>query len=241
MITTLLSRAFFMGLHSLMALSQGADLERLRNVFQESFYTSYISGECGRNIQRFILDAKKTYPDLDLSGAIIAKFTRHDGQTELHTLIGFDTRKEKREAREAPPFPPRGRLTPLRLSTEVLETEKKGVSRWMYHVILVADGMVFDLDFTNAPSVIDLKSYFSRMFLPHTDTPLYAIEGRYRHFDEIYPDLMANLKIMTSDAEHITSEGLPRLTQEFHPSLFFNLYPSDFDFQAPESFDSRSP
>jgi hypothetical protein len=39
---------------------------------------------------------------------------------------------------------------------------------WGFHVILIADNHVFDLDFTNQPKVLPLKKYFTEMFVPKT-------------------------------------------------------------------------
>lgn len=37
---------------------------------------------------------------------------------------------------------------------------------WGFHVILIADNYVFDLDFTNQARVLPLKKYFIEMFVP---------------------------------------------------------------------------
>lgn len=41
-----------------------------------------------------------------------------------------------------------------------------GRTNWNYHAIFVADGQVFDFDFTNKPKVLKLEAYYSEQFIP---------------------------------------------------------------------------
>lgn len=53
---------------------------------------------------------------------------------------------------------------------------------WSFHVVLVADGFVFDYDFTNRPRVLPADDYFFEMFVPQgpTDLPQYRFEKTIR-------------------------------------------------------------
>jgi hypothetical protein len=123
-------------LYVCMAEALAADVPGLRSLFEASFRSSYEVRHCGRNIDRFLRSAQAQ--GLNLQGAHYVKLTGS----------GFF---------ELPPLQRRGSSAPGVFMADGL---------WYFHVILVADGMVFDFDFTNRPRVLPVVDYLREMFVP---------------------------------------------------------------------------
>ncbi|MBL7714218.1 MAG: hypothetical protein JNL01_02045 [Bdellovibrionales bacterium] len=128
-----------------------ADIAAITQQFRASFRddTIYTDGRCGPNVTRFIDILKNKR--INIRGLQIVEIKDRG----LSSLEG------------AHPYLARGRGS-LQRNGPCAErgTRAPGEAEWFHHVILTADGMVFDFDYTNNPTVVTLNEYFITMFLP---------------------------------------------------------------------------
>ena len=119
----------------------------LDELFEERFYSNYISGKCGDNITSFVAEAKKN--KYDLHNASIIEIT--NAGFSVFGLLNVEFARES--GRLNPEFPASGfRNLP-------------GERNWYHHVIFEKDGYIYDFDFGNAPQVTPRDDYFEKMFL----------------------------------------------------------------------------
>lgn len=118
-----------------------ADVERLKALFEKNFHTFYQEGKCGQNIERLVRAAVRQ--GIDLSGAEVVHLENQGLDT-----FGMVAAHQARE-------------------TVDWDGNRVGIDmNWFFHVVLLADGYVFDFDFRNVPTVLDVRSYFYENFLP---------------------------------------------------------------------------
>jgi hypothetical protein len=120
---------------------QAADIEKLQNLFENNFQTFYEEKRCGKNIERFVRAAIES--GIDLSGAEVVKIENSGGDT-----FGLVAAHQARYAEQSVEKP---------LGIDM---------NWYFHVVLLADGYVFDFDFRNQPTLLDLRSYLDQNFIP---------------------------------------------------------------------------
>lgn len=146
--------ALVLGVHSGTALAQTPASRALQSLFEQRFETHYEEGKCGQNILGLVEAAR---------GLAIA-----DAQVLLienrgFSVFGMVNVESAREAGRA--IRPQPARRPFR---------EAGERNWYHHVILVFDGMVYDFDFTNRPTVLPVRDYLERMFLDEDPKPGYG-------------------------------------------------------------------
>lgn len=154
--TTLIVRRVFLfvGVGAAIALTQfsafAADVAAITTQFRASFRDDsiYTDGRCGPNLTRFI-DLLKT-KRIDIQGLQILAI-KDRGFNSLEGAHPYLAR-ERGNLRISGPCPGR----PVR---------PPGEAEWFHHLVLVAEGTVFDFDYTNNPTVVALNDYFLTMFL----------------------------------------------------------------------------
>lgn len=129
--------------------SFAADVRALKDLFAKSFWTKmYEQNYCRDNIERFAMAAQKE--GIDLDNSYIIQFV-NNGFDMFGLVAAISVREQGRLIEPKPVNPPYRNI---------------GTSNWNYHAILVADGEIFDFDFTNQPRVLKLQAYFNEQFIP---------------------------------------------------------------------------
>lgn len=129
--------------------SFAADLRGLKDLFARSFYTDmYVSNYCRDNIERFVKRAQEDGINLDNSYMVQMV---NDGFDMFGMVAAISVREQGRLIEPKPIKPPFRNI---------------GTSNWNYHFILIADGEVFDFDFTNKNKVVKLAQYMTEQFIP---------------------------------------------------------------------------
>ncbi len=144
--TTLLLPVF--ALYFICASAFAADTKKLNKIFEDTFWTIYQSNYCGRNIENFSTEAVEQ--NVDLKNAYIMEI-RNAGFDMFGLVAALAAREE-------------GRLIEPRTSKPPFRTI--GYSNWNFHVVLIADGLVYDYDFMNKATVLKLEDYLDQMYVP---------------------------------------------------------------------------
>ena len=130
-------------------IALAADLRGLKDLFDRSFWTSmYQENYCGQNIERFTKAAVKA--GINLDNSYIVQIV-NEGLDTFGLVNALSVREEGRKFEPAPQYPPFRDI---------------GWMNWNFHVILVADGEVFDFDFMNQATVYKLPKYLDQQFIP---------------------------------------------------------------------------
>lgn len=117
------------------------------NLFTKSFYTHYESGRCGDNIIGLLSEAHEQ--GIDISKARILEISNKG-----YSVFGLLNVEFARESGRRNPDYPNSGLANL-----------PGERNWYHHVVLEHNGLIFDFDFGNTPSVVSVADYFEKMFL----------------------------------------------------------------------------
>ncbi len=123
----------------------------LVRLFSERFHSGYRAGRCADNIEGLLHAARSR--GIRLSDAWIIRI-----ENQGFSAFGLVNAEHARQAggriweSSSPEFHP-------------------GEANWYFHVILLADGLVFDFDYFNAPTVHPVARYFETMFLNESMTP----------------------------------------------------------------------
>jgi len=126
-----------------------ADNEVIKDYFQSSFYSSYQEGKCGLNIDGFL--KKLVQSRVDVSGVLLVHI---DGGGDLWA---YSTRNGNGSPDRSVWFHHYIMLLPPKnLTSEELS----------FSIDNLLDYEVIDFDFLNEPTIIQLKSYLSQMFIP---------------------------------------------------------------------------
>jgi hypothetical protein len=129
--------------------SFAADLRGLKDLFARSFWTNmYVNNHCRDNIERFVKMAQEDGINLDNSYMVQMV---NDGFDMFGMVAAISVREQGRLIEPRPVKPP---------------FRNSGTSNWNYHFILIADGEVFDFDFTNKNKVVKLPQYMTEQFIP---------------------------------------------------------------------------
>jgi hypothetical protein len=132
---------------SLSSVTTGyADFRDIEAVFVRAWDTDYTENRCGPNIEQFV--ARLQREGISIEGAEVVEITNTGG-----SLFGMLNAE-------------RSRTDNPRFSTQE--------RNWFHHVVLLAEGHVFDFDFMDQPTVLPVAEYFERMFLdeiPHPYPP----------------------------------------------------------------------
>ncbi len=124
-----------------------ADLNALTNLFHSSFNSPiYHEGRAWDNVHNFITLAIKNNYNLEN-----ARFITLENTTGAN--YGFVGALKARN---------QGKLTNI---NDKYSLREPGEANWSYHAILIAEGMVFDFDFTNEPRLLKISDYFSKMYI----------------------------------------------------------------------------
>lgn len=130
-------------------LSLAADVRGLKDLFRRSFWTGmYQENYCGQNIERFVRAAQKEGINLDNSYVIQIV---NAGFDTFGLVSALSVREQGKKFDPAPKQPPYRDI---------------GWMNWNFHVVLVADGEVFDFDFMNQATVYKLPKYLDEQFIP---------------------------------------------------------------------------
>jgi hypothetical protein len=130
-------------------IALAADLRGLKDLFRRSFWTSmYQENYCGQNIERFAKAAAKEGINLDNSYVVQIV---NAGFDTFGLVNALSVREEGRKFDPAPKHPPYRDI---------------GYNNWNFHVVLIADGEVFDFDFMNQATVYKLPKYLDIQFIP---------------------------------------------------------------------------
>jgi hypothetical protein len=129
--------------------SFAADLRALKELFARSFWTDmYVNNHCRDNIQRFVKRAQEDGINLDNSYMVQVV---NDGLDMFGLVAALSVREQGRLIEPRPTNPP---------------FRNTGTFNWNYHFIFIADGEVFDFDFTNRNKVVKLPQYMTEQFIP---------------------------------------------------------------------------
>jgi hypothetical protein len=127
----------------------GADLRGLKDLFARSYWSGmYVNNYCRENIERFVQRAQEDGINLDNSYMVQIV---NDGFDMFGLVSAISVREQGRL------IEPRTVKPPFR---------NIGTSNWNYHFIMIADGEVFDFDFTNKNKVVKLSQYMTEQFIP---------------------------------------------------------------------------
>lgn len=130
-------------------ITLAADVRALKNLFQRSFYTDmYTPNYCGRNIESFVREAMRD--GINLDNAHIVQIT-NAGFDMFGMVAALSAREQGRLIVPTPTKPP---------FREISNTN------WNFHVVLIADGEVFDFDYMNKATVVKLPRYLDGQFIP---------------------------------------------------------------------------
>ena len=108
----------------------------------------YVNNYCRDNIERFVARAQKD--GINLENSFMVQIV-NDGFDTFGMVAGLAVREEGRLIEPKPLKPPFRSI---------------GWANWNYHFILIADGEVFDFDFTNKSRVLKLPQYMTEQFIP---------------------------------------------------------------------------
>lgn len=132
-------------------ITLAADIRGLKDLFNRSFWTNmYQANYCGQNIERFAKAAMSE--GINLDNSYIIQIT-NAGFDTFGLVNALSVREEGRK------FDPAPKKAPFR---------DIGWKNWNFHVVLVADGEVFDFDFMNQGTVYKLPKYLDLQFIPAT-------------------------------------------------------------------------
>jgi len=181
----------FLLINIFQASALAADIKALKKLFESTWTTNYVEGRCGLNIENLV--SKAMDENIDLSGAQIIGLKDIGGW-----MFGMVNAVQ---AREATRFGP-------------------GETNWYFHVFLLAEGMVFDYDFTNSPRIININEYMHEMYLPKEKwKDLKYKESKMKLFElELYPaeDYLYRLRARQSRSEVATKIRF----KDYMPSFF---------------------
>lgn len=141
---------FLLGLLSIQA-SFGADLNKLNKLFKDTFWTIYQPNYCGRNIES--LGAEAVDRRINLKNAFVMEI-RNAGFDMFGMVAAISAREEGRLIEPKPSRPP---------------FRHTGTNNWHFHVVMLADGYVYDYDFMNEATVLKLEDYLDRMYIPQKE------------------------------------------------------------------------
>ncbi len=108
----------------------------------------YQENYCGQNIERFTKAAAKA--GINLDNSYIVQIV-NEGYDTFGLVNALSVREEGRKFDPAPTKPPYRDI---------------GYNNWNFHVILIAEGEVFDFDFMNQATVYKLPKYLDQQFIP---------------------------------------------------------------------------
>lgn len=180
--------------------SFAADLAQLRELFVKNFKSKYESRKSVQNIENLVRDAIEQ--GIDLMGAELVEI-RNEAR-ETYGLISVF------QARELSPSSGDRGMSPSYSRTPL---------NWSFHHFLLADGMVFDFDFRNDPTILTIDSYINEMFIPKSrqDDPIYRkkkMADYLLQFYSLHPkqtkqsDLTLNNRIFFQSHKYRLSEKL---------------------------------
>jgi len=136
-----MSKRLILSAAILLQMIQGAsaaDVAAIQPLFAERFYSAFEPRHCGRNVYGLIDESARA--SIDLLGAEIWIFRNEGG-----SMFGYlNVERARGEG-------PRG------LSA--------GDMNWEFHVVLVAEGVVFDASFEMEPTPLPVRDYLKVMFL----------------------------------------------------------------------------
>lgn len=114
----------------------------LKKEFTDTFVSHYVNNKCGQNIMNLVRRASGK--GVDMSKAKIIKLT--GGGYIMQALFA---RNE-------------GTRLPSPIGDIVFSP---GVSPMYFHVVLEKDGLIYDFDYGNQPTVVPVKKYLEKMWL----------------------------------------------------------------------------
>jgi hypothetical protein len=170
-------------------VANAADIPRLKELFTKTFDSYYHEGKCGDNILKLATEAE--LKGIDLSNAYYVVI-HNQGIADAGLVQAVYARELNRA---------------------------EGIKHWHAHVILIADNLVFDYDFTNKPRVFPLVKYLDYMFIPggyENDLTFKKKKMSYYHFTS-YP-VNAYLEILRrrqSSSAIVQKARLPQIVPEF--------------------------
>lgn len=136
-------------LFTFMPRSHAADVAALQRLFEQNYRGSfYQQAQCGSNTEKLIRLAMRK--GVDLSGASLVQLI-NTGFSNFGLVAAYKAREQ-------------GRLTGRGSADE--PSREVGQANWDYHAFVMADGLVFDFDFENYPTVLPVRDYAEEMFLP---------------------------------------------------------------------------
>lgn len=124
-----------------------AELVRLKMLFIQSFWNKYEDRKAVKNIENFLREAIQQ--GIDINGAELVQ-VKNQGIESYGLISAFQARDIKFSSKE---------------KGNVVGYSKTPMS-WTSHAFLLIDNKVFDFDFRNQPTVLEVGSYINEMFIP---------------------------------------------------------------------------
>jgi hypothetical protein len=155
----------FLGLALFSVSAAFANHREIEAVFVRAWSTDYTENRCGPNIEKFV--TRLAREGVALEKAEVVEITNLGG-----SLFGMLNAE-------------RGRTDNPRFTTEE--------RNWYHHVVLLADGYIFDFDFMDQPTVLPVAEYFEQMFLeeipnPYPPTDYIGRETKLKEYEvKLYP------------------------------------------------------
>lgn len=147
MIRAILSLGF--SLFIFVPAGHAADVAAIRSLFEQNYRGSfYQRARCGQNTENLIRLAMRQ--GVDLSGASLVQMI-NVGNSNFGLVAAYKAREQ-------------GRLTGNTESSG-LPVRHTGSANWEYHAFVIAEGLVFDFDFENHPTILPVREYAEEMFL----------------------------------------------------------------------------
>lgn len=124
-----------------------ADFDRLRVLFLEHFWSKYEARKSVENIENFVREAIRQ--GIDVKGAELVRI-QNQGFESYGLISAFQAREKSSVLKE---------------QGSALGYAEIPVN-WTSHAFLLVDNRVFDFDFRNQPTILDIGSYINEMFIP---------------------------------------------------------------------------
>lgn len=194
------------------SLAFAADIRGLTQLFKENFYEKYNPRYCGDNITNLIKDAVER--KIDISNSFVMSF---DELGSVNANLARERGNYIKPIPTAAPF------------------HHPGTQMWFHHVILIASEndpvtndknyFVFDLDFTNEPTVVTVETYLDQMFVPKS--VIGDLNLRKNHIKNFKADLFESEKFVQSklETDKIISAQLYQEAKVGVRKKFLELFP----------------